>query len=105
MSKNKNIKIFKDITGQEVIAELVEKKEIKSKPEWVFKNPMSLVPTERGLVPLKYMWSLPEDGKIVIKDQYILVQPIPADDDQVEQYNKLFSKIETVDNTLVLPNS
>lgn len=102
---SKNVKIFKDVTGQEVIAELVEKKDIKSKSEWVFKNPMSLVPTERGLVPLKYMWSLPEDGKITIKEQFMLVQPIPADDAQVEQYNKLFSKIETVDSTLVFPNS
>jgi hypothetical protein len=93
-----NVKVLRMNTGEEVIFTVIDENE----KEYVIQNPLVAVPNAQGqvgFVPWSYLAN--EDEQITVSKEYI-VYVIDARDEIVENYEKIFSPIQTPSKKLIL---
>ena len=90
------VKGFKDLTGQEFIAEVLDNLETTVK----IKNPICLVPTEKGIMPVPYVMSAQKD--IVLIKSNLLFEPFDVVDNIENFYKEKFGGIVTPEKNLIL---
>lgn len=97
-----DIKIFKIITGEEVISEVAEVKDT----HFILKNPSELVlqQTDDG-VSVGLVKFMPYASKNVVGLYVtsIVAEAIP-DDNMIKEYKRVFGLIATPDTGIILPN-
>lgn len=97
---SENIKVFKSIAGEDILAEVVDTKDT----HYVLKNPASLVlqETEQGVrVGLQPFMPFAK-GNIALYANSVMCEAIP-DDSMVKEYKRIFSPIETPTNSIIIP--
>jgi hypothetical protein len=93
-----NVKVLRMNTGEEVIFTLIEEDDTSLQVQ----NPLVAVPSSQGqvgFVPWSYLSK--EDEVISVPREYI-VYVIDARDEIVENYEKIFSPIQTTGKKLIL---
>ena len=95
-----DIKIYKTITGDDIIAEVVEVKDT----HYVLKNPAVLVlqDTENGVRVGLAPYMAYAKGNIALYAQAVAAEAIP-DDSMVTEYKRVFSPIVTQSPGIILP--
>lgn len=93
------VKGFKDITGQEFLAEVIDSGP-RDKPSYTIKNPLCLVPTEKGMVPVPYV-TLTQD-ELVIDGSKLLFKPFDPVENVANHYKQMFGGIVTADSRLIV---
>jgi hypothetical protein len=84
-----NVKSFKDISGREFIGELVSDNE----KAVLVKNPMALVTTQDGLVPIPYIMSGKENGQFEIDKSKLIIGPCDVNENIERSYRGMFGGI------------
>lgn len=94
------IKVFKTLSGEDIITEVVETKDT----HYVMKNPAVLVLQETeqgmrvGLAPfLPYA-----KGNIALYANSVMAEALP-DDSMVQEYKRVFSPIEVPSSSIIMP--
>jgi hypothetical protein len=90
------IKGFKDITGQEFIAEVLD----NNGSFVTIKNPLCLVPTEKGMMPIPYVMSTQDN--LVINKSNLLFEPFNVVDNIENFYKEKFGGIVQPPSNLIL---
>lgn len=90
------VKGFKDITGQEFIAEVVNEKSLFIE----IKNPICLVPTEKGMMPIPYIMTSQET--LQLKHSSLLFSPFKVVDNIENFYKEKFGGIVQPPSNLIL---
>jgi hypothetical protein len=80
-----NVQGFKDVSGQEFVAELVDYTTIK--------NPICLVPTEKGVMPVPYLMTIKENTEITINENALMFMPYDVEQNVVDYYKQRFGGI------------
>lgn len=88
------VKTFKDITGQEFVAEVVNEETLE------IKNPLCFIPTENGLVPMPYV--VTSKDNLVINPDKILFGPLDPIENIVNSYKQMFGGISIPQKSLIL---
>lgn len=91
------VKGFKDLSGQEFIGEVVS----EGLNMIDVKNPMSIVLTPKGILPVPYILSN-EDTTITFSFSKLLLGPFDISNEMSESYRKIFSKIITPPEKLII---
>jgi len=100
------VKGFKDITGQEFLADVVKTDNVKGVKVWTLKNATCFMPTENGIVPMPYAFlGLKKDPKIEISDDKLLISSFDVEERLANQYKQLYGGIVESESKLILPNS
>ena len=90
------VKGFKDITGQEFVAEV-----ISSDHNFItIKNPICLVPTEKGMMPVPYIMSCTDNLKL--NCQSLMFEPFNVIDNIGNFYREKFGGIMQPPSNLIL---
>lgn len=90
------VKGFKDITGQEFVAEV-----ISSDDNFItIKNPICLVPTENGMMPIPYIMSSTDNLKL--KWNSLMFEPFNIVDNISNFYREKFGGIMQPPSNLIL---
>ena len=92
-----NVLGFKDVTGQEFIAELVNE---NNGDTIIVKNPICLVPTEKGMMPVPYI--LTSQGTFYLKKSSLLFEPFSVESNIADFYKQKFKGIIEPPNGLIL---
>lgn len=95
-----DIKVFKTLTGEDIISEVVEVKDT----HYVLKNPSVLVlqETEQGVRVGLAPYMPYAKGLIAVYAHAVTAEAIP-DDSMVDEYKRIFSPIEVPHQGLILP--
>lgn len=91
-----NVKGFKDITGQEFVAEVINCGE----HSLVIKNPICLVPTEKGMMPVPYLISTQEE--VTLNRFALMFDPFDVIDNIGNFYKEKFGGIVQPPTGLIL---
>lgn len=92
------VKGFKDICGQEFVAELIS----ESVDYVEINNPLSLIPTEKGAMPLPYLMS--NRGSVKFPLSKLILGPFDIESNMSNQYKSMFGGgiIEPEKKSLIL---
>lgn len=95
-----NVKGFKDVTGAEFIAQVMNIAETKID----IRNPLLLMLTEQGLAPVPYLFSLVQetDQIVTIQKSSLIAGPYPIHDDLANAYKEKHGGIVEAPKGLVL---
>lgn len=91
-----NVKGFKDITGQEFVAEVFE----SSEKTITIKSPICLVPTEKGMMPVPYLISTQEE--VTLNRFALMFDPFNVEDNIENFYKEKFGGIVQPPTGLIL---
>lgn len=90
------VKGFKDVSGQEFIAEVVN----ITNESLTIKNPLCLVPTEKGMMPVPYIMSSTKE--LVIDKSNLIFKPFDIEDEIANFYKQKFGGIVEAPTGLIL---
>ena len=90
------VKGFKDVSGQEFIAEVINCYE----HSLVIKNPICLVPTEKGMMPVPYLISTQEE--VTLNRFALMFDPFDVEDNIENFYKEKFGGIVQPPTGLIL---
>lgn len=89
------VKGFKDITGQEFLAEVISEGDI-----YTIKNPTCLVPTENGITPIPYIMTTRDELRIHVSK--LLFEPFDPIENIVDSYKKMYGGIIEPTSKIIL---
>ena len=90
------VKGFKDITGQEFVAEVIDIDDNFI----TIKNPICLVPTEKGMMPIPYIMSSTDNLRL--KWNSLMFDPFNVVDNIGNFYREKFGGIVQLPSNLIL---
>lgn len=95
-----NVKGFKDVTGAEFIAQVLHDKETAIE----IKNPIMLMLTDQGLMPMPYLFSLSHEVNPTIRIQKssLIAGPYQIREDIANEYKQKHGGIVEAPKGLVL---
>lgn len=88
------VKSFKDNSGQEFVAEIVNEEPLE------IKNPIVYIPTENGLMPMSYL--VTSRSNLIVKSENLIFDPFEPTENVLNSYKEMFGGIVTKQNNLIL---
>jgi len=93
-----NVKLFRIITGEEVIAELIS----EDVNNITLKNGLVVIPNAQGVGFAPWATVISKSKPEIVVDRKFVVYMVECDDDVVEKYESIFSPIEKPSKKLIL---
>lgn len=91
-----NVKGFKDVSGNEFIAEVVS----QSEDFMVIKNPLCFIPTERGVATVPYVFT--STGELTLYFSKLIFQPYKVAENVESKYREINSCVVVPQKELII---